>query len=243
MLLGTGALKEKLESEGLHWQLALVGWRGRSTRPGWDRFSRSEELAWSWRRGPWMTERSLHLPGPGERIRGLEQGWSSHLSWDESLEINYSPARGQSPVGSSLGDRILGPMPLATSFLRAFAPGRLHPPVLPIGCDELRGALQRADLQEGGGERGSALEFSLYLLDRPASGLRPRRASEGGRVRVWSWVTGRLMPLSCRAGDPAVCFSVYSRHMLLSVGEKWEPGVKLSYLAPAASQARGSGQG
>lgn len=52
-------------------------------------------------------------------------------------------------------------MPLATSFLRAFAPGRLNPPVLPTGCDELRGALQRADLQEEGGERDSALEFSL----------------------------------------------------------------------------------
>lgn len=52
-------------------------------------------------------------------------------------------------------------MPLATSFLRAFAPGRLNPPVLPNGCDELRGALQRADLQEEGGERDSALEFSI----------------------------------------------------------------------------------
>lgn len=55
-------------------------------------------------------------------------------------------------------------------------------------------------------------------------------------MRVWSWVKGKLMPLYCRAWDPAACFSVYSRHMLLTVGEKWEPEVKLSYLAPAASQ-------
>lgn len=55
-------------------------------------------------------------------------------------------------------------------------------------------------------------------------------------MTVWSWVKGKLMPLSHRAWDPAVCFSVYSRHMLLTVGEKWEPEVKLSYFAPAASQ-------
>lgn len=79
-------------------------------------------------------------------------------------------------MGSSLGDRMLGAMALASSFLRAFAPGHLNPLVLPIGCDELRGALQRADLQEGGGERGSALEFSLYPLDHPAwQGLRGRQ--------------------------------------------------------------------
>lgn len=41
---GPESLQEKLESEGLHWQLVLVGWRGQSTQPGWDQFSRSQEL-------------------------------------------------------------------------------------------------------------------------------------------------------------------------------------------------------
>lgn len=70
-------------------------------------------------------------------------------------------------------------MALASSFLRAFAPGHPNPLVLPIVCDELRGALQRADLQEEVGERISVLEFSLYPLSTlpgRASGSGPRRA-------------------------------------------------------------------
>lgn len=29
-------------------------------------------------------------------------------------------------------------------------------------------------------------------------------------MRVWSWVKGKLMPLSCRAWDPVACFRVYT---------------------------------
>lgn len=53
---------------------------------------------------------------------------------------------------------------------------------------------------------------------------------------VWGWVKGKLMPLSRRAWDPALCFSVYSRHILLTVDKTWESEVKRSYLAPRASQ-------
>lgn len=66
---GTESLEEKLESEGLRWQLVLVGCRGQSAQPGWVWFSRSQELAW-------MMEPRLHLLGswPHGRQGGLHQG-------------------------------------------------------------------------------------------------------------------------------------------------------------------------
>lgn len=99
MLLGTESLKEKLESEGLHWQLVLVGWRDRSTRPGWDRFSRSQELACAWWQAAWMTDPAstswVLASHRADCIRGLEQGRSSQaLLLSSSWVTVYPPVPG-----------------------------------------------------------------------------------------------------------------------------------------------------
>lgn len=93
---GAESLEEELESEGLHWQLVLVGWRGQSTPPGWDWFSRSQALAWSWWQGAWMMEQSPHLLGSwphgrSDWMRGIEKGGSSQALFLSACWVTVYP--------------------------------------------------------------------------------------------------------------------------------------------------------